>query len=144
MRSTTDLICDYCGNEFLREARYVRKNIKRGIAKVYCSRSCRGKGMMVTRDQTGDKNPNWKGGITCSESVMASRRKHPERKLARDAIYRAIKKGKIKRPKKCEGCNKEGPVTAHHEDYLKRMEVLWLCDPCHQKADKLLSDKNKK
>lgn len=142
MIPTITLICDHCGGVFIRETRVIRRSIKRGTTKAFCSRSCSSRGKRVTRDQTGDKNSNWKGGITCSESVMASRKKHPERCLARNAIYRAVKNGVIKRPKECDICCAAGPITAHHDDYSKRMEVEWLCNPCHKKADKRIKDKD--
>lgn len=27
------------------------------------------------------------------------------------------------------------PADAHHEDYMKPLEVIWLCRPCHVKRD---------
>lgn len=48
--------------------------------------------------------------------------------LARNAVYRALKDGKIYRqPCRC-GADK---VQAHHADYDKPLEVTWLCAWCH-------------
>ena len=45
-------------------------------------------------------------------------------------LHHAIKKGKIKK-KPCIVCKKEG-AYAHHEDYLKPLDVIWLCPPHHK------------
>jgi hypothetical protein len=45
----------------------------------------------------------------------------------------AINSGRLKRPKRCEICKNKNKVDAHHEDYLKPLEVNWLCRHCHTK-----------
>jgi len=37
-------------------------------------------------------------------------------------------------PGKCEACNRGDFVQAHHEDYSKPIEVMWLCASCHKKV----------
>jgi hypothetical protein len=45
----------------------------------------------------------------------------------------AIKTGKlVSMPCLCG----EKKTEAHHEDYNKPLEVLWLCDPCHKRKHK--------
>ena len=56
---------------------------------------------------------------------------------ARQLVCWAIKKGKLKR-KNCEVCNKE-KVFAHHEDYSKPLEVVWLCLKHHFERHKILN-----
>jgi hypothetical protein len=56
------------------------------------------------------------------------------RKSARDKVYNAIKTGKLlKQP--CEVCGKSLEIAktahAHHEDYNKPLEVIWLCRTHH-------------
>lgn len=51
--------------------------------------------------------------------------------LARAKVNGAIKKGILIRPNTCSECNQGGKTEAHHEDYLKPLEVKWLCKPCH-------------
>lgn len=36
------------------------------------------------------------------------------------------------RPVFCENCNYWGKLNAHHEDYEKPLEVIWLCYSCHK------------
>ncbi len=59
--------------------------------------------------------------------------KYPERYIARRKISDAIKSGKLEK-KACSvcGCIK---AEAHHEDYSKPMEVIWLCRKHHLAAD---------
>jgi hypothetical protein len=56
------------------------------------------------------------------------------RTAAHNAVIRAIKANKLMQ-KPCEVCgNKE--VVAHHEDYDKPLDVVWLCYSCHAKHHK--------
>ena len=58
----------------------------------------------------------------------------PRRKKAHAAVFNAVKKGKlIKHP--CFRCGEEKSV-AHHEDYDKPLDVVWLCQPCHKQRHK--------
>jgi ribosomal protein S27AE len=50
---------------------------------------------------------------------------------AHAAVQRALKKGCLERPDECQQCGRIGRVLAHHEDYSKQLEVIWLCSPCH-------------
>lgn len=50
---------------------------------------------------------------------------------ARCAVYRAERLGELIRPYVCATCGAEGPIEAHHEDYAKPLEVVWLCRACH-------------
>jgi len=56
---------------------------------------------------------------------------------ARSAVKRAIKSGKLTRPNRCENCGHYYPpsykLQAHHEDYNKPLDVVWLCIRCHKR-----------
>jgi ribosomal protein S27AE len=85
-----------------------------------------------SRANTGNKNPNWKGGISKDNYHYKKLQKgrYPERIKARQIAYEAIKTGKlIKQP--CEKCGKID-VDAHHDDYSKPLEVRWLCEKHHR------------
>ena len=43
----------------------------------------------------------------------------------------AVKRGRIKRALNCQQCFKKTKVVAHHIDYDKPFEVIWLCKSCH-------------
>ena len=54
-----------------------------------------------------------------------------EKEKARQALSRAIRKGRITKPETCETCGGNGLIHGHHDDYSKKLEVRWLCAPCH-------------
>jgi len=64
------------------------------------------------------------------------RKKFPHRSLAVGRVSRALKSGKLKRPNKCALCKKKKKVLAHHDDYSKPLEVVWVCQPCHKQIHK--------
>jgi hypothetical protein len=43
----------------------------------------------------------------------------------------AVKNGSLKK-QPCEKCGSTGRVNAHHEDYTKPLDVMWLCYTCHR------------
>jgi len=57
--------------------------------------------------------------------------KNPQKVCARQRIYKALIRGKIKRPETCQVCNKKCKLEAHHKDYDKPLEVIWCCKQCH-------------
>lgn len=68
--------------------------------------------------------------------IQKQNRQDPLKRLklkARMATNWAIKTGKLKRLP-CECGNPK--TEAHHKDYSKPMDVLWLCKPCHWKHHK--------
>lgn len=55
-----------------------------------------------------------------------------ESHTARVVLYQALKAGKVVKPDNCERCSTDKrKLEAHHPDYSKRLEVQWLCPPCH-------------
>jgi len=59
------------------------------------------------------------------------RRDNPEKTAANGMVARAIKSGRIKK-QPCERCGVTEPVHAHHEDYKKPLQVVWLCAKHHR------------
>lgn len=51
---------------------------------------------------------------------------------AYNTVYEAKKSGSLK-PGPCVKCGSTLRVHAHHEDHTKRLEVVWLCQKCHNK-----------
>jgi len=57
---------------------------------------------------------------------------HPDKKKAHQILNDAVAADKISKPRVCERCGKEvTSINAHHPDYSKPLNVLWLCIPCH-------------
>lgn len=50
---------------------------------------------------------------------------------AHKAVSEAKRKGKIVKKDNCEKCNSDFAVIAHHDDYLKPLDIRWLCQACH-------------
>jgi len=63
-------------------------------------------------------------------NVREYRRKYPQKVKAQNAVAYAVSNGTlVKGP--CESCGTTQDICAHHSDYLKPLEVEWLCRPCH-------------
>lgn len=50
---------------------------------------------------------------------------------ARQKVGKAVKNGELIRPESCSTCNKKCKPDAHHHDYSKPLDVVWLCRSCH-------------
>lgn len=76
------------------------------------------------------------------ENIFATRmemcEREPSHKNANMAVDYAVKLGYIDKPDHCFGCgclSSESRVTAHHHDYSKPLEVVWVCSTCHRHLD---------
>jgi ferredoxin len=69
--------------------------------------------------------------------LRKSREKFPEKNIARQRLERAVKLGTIERPDVCSACGKKCKPDAHHRDYSKPFEVVWLCNTCHAKEHRI-------
>ena len=58
-------------------------------------------------------------------------KKNKEKRNAHLRVSRAVMNGTIKREYNCSACSYDIKVEAHHEDYAKPLEVIWLCSKCH-------------
>lgn len=79
-----------------------------------------------SRLRYGEKNHFYRGGPKAVDA-------------AQNKVEKAVARGRVERPATCERCGKEPPpfrdgrsaIQAHHPDYSKPMDVVWLCQPCH-------------
>lgn len=62
--------------------------------------------------------------------ILRYNRRFPERVRAVNAVNNALRYGRLMR-KVCMICSNE-PAQGHHPDYLKPLDVLWLCASCHK------------
>ena len=65
------------------------------------------------------------------EKVIADNERYPERRIARGVVNHALRDGRIEKPSACEICGNNAKLQAHHADYSKPLEVIWICSPCH-------------
>lgn len=89
------------------------------------------------RINTYIKHPKIKKEVLINNAISVSkwREKYPEKNKAHRMVFVAVRNGSlIKKP--CEVC---GLIKseAHHNDYSKPLEVIWLCKEHHVEADKV-------
>ena len=72
-------------------------------------------------------------------SMTASRKKwvsqSPEKRAAHVLLGNAVRNGFVVKPIFCSKCGKHEnsrKIHAHHEDYTKPLDVIWLCAQCHK------------
>jgi hypothetical protein len=70
------------------------------------------------------------------EITRAWRQEDKRRSVAHSKVARAIRNGQLTR-QVCVRCNNPKSV-AHHDDYDKPLDVMWLCQPCHAQRHKEL------
>ena len=56
--------------------------------------------------------------------------KNAEKRSAHKVVEYAIANGKLLRSP-CERCGESDKIYAHHDDYSKPLDVMWLCSSCH-------------
>lgn len=137
------VICNECGKNFERKKRLIRKcNILKAI---FCSYSCAAKYHIKQKpdwgkiflgkkrpDMSGDKNPNWKGGIT-----------QISRGIRHSAEYQRWRKAVIRRDGKCVICDSFDNLHADHIlPFVHYPDLVFdtengrtLCQPCHVKTE---------
>lgn len=70
-----------------------------------------------------------KGKLKLRKCTIAFRAKNPEKYKAHTAVSNALRDKRLfKSP--CIKCG-DDRSQAHHEDYSKPLEVIWLCKACH-------------
>ena len=108
--------CKACGREFWTRAYYVTSG-KRKFCGLKCSTS-------------GEKNGNYKASTkTWYDRKKESIARHPEKHRCHQRFEYAMRRGKIQR-KPCQTCG-EQKSEAHHHDYTKPYDVIWLCREHH-------------
>ncbi len=74
------------------------------------------------RERGNRQNPSY---------LKSYRESGPNKYKAVTMVNNAVRDGKLFR-EPCEACCSEVSVHAHHDDYLKPLNVRWLCAPCHK------------
>ena len=68
--------------------------------------------------------------------------RNPEKVLAHQYVMWALRLGVLKKPNNCEKCGLNIKLEAHHKDYSKQLDVMWLCRICHAHEHGKLLDKD--
>ena len=85
-------------------------------------------------DRARGKEPERIKAVT--EITRAWRVEDSRRHMAHSSVARAVRNGTLVRQPCCR-CGAEKTV-AHHEDYERPLDVVWLCQPCHKQRHKEL------
>jgi len=86
------------------------------------------------REYDRERAKNYIRQQASSEISKAWRQVDKRRDFCHNAVSRAIKSGQLVR-QPCLRCGNEKSL-AHHEDYDKPLDVMWLCQPCHKQRHK--------
>lgn len=70
----------------------------------------------------------------CSAITKAWRQEDRRRVAAHNAVARAVRAGRLVR-QPCERCGSDDSY-AHHENYDRKLDVKWLCQPDHKQRHK--------
>ena len=131
MRTTVGRVCIVCATDF--QAR--QGDVKRGFG-TCCSRACASKRGVTSpnrKTQEGSANGNWRGGVSQNKSAYRKRyqQKYPEKAKAHRWVADKISRGVITRQPCCR-CGSENDVHAHHDEYSKPDQIMWLCRLHHR------------
>lgn len=73
--------------------------------------------------------------------TKAYREANPEKRAAHQAVQTAVRNGSLAR-QVCSVCG-SGRAHAHHEDYSKPLDVIWLCHAHHMERHSMLAARAK-
>jgi len=128
MAKSLTRVCTKCNEEkSLKTAFWKRKNGSRFYTHCkMCKRIASREGDKAYQKRKRAADPKKK-----IKETREYERKHPEILSAYRKVNAAIFSGKLKK-QPCVKCGIE-PAHAHHEDYSKPLEVIWLCPSDHKK-----------
>lgn len=126
------MICKYCG--LLKTIEEFRKN------SLKC-RKCLSQDTIIWQQKNKDKVWATKNRRKNKQSEYYKKwyaengRKRDKTKMAAHTLVAiALKEGKLVRPSRCSGCPRVEKIEAHHSDYYKPLEIIWLCNRCHRET----------
>lgn len=121
--------------------------------KIYCQKCKTTEGAFVKISKSANKQTYYcrgcnteklkkyrnteKGKVAIKQAAKKSYYKHYTKSMAKAKVSNAISSGKLIRPDKCSTCHKKIFTEAHHFDYSKPLDVLWLCKDCHCNIGKI-------
>lgn len=144
--------CSTCKEFFTSESFYKDKKSPSGLK--YECKKCHVITCLATcnRELKRDRCRQWMhdSGYGKREAVKERRKNlrrgrgktHEER--VRILTNRAIELELLARPESCETCGESGRIEAHHYDYNKPLDVIWVCSVCHGKIHRDINDELEK
>jgi hypothetical protein len=92
------------------------------------------------RDKKRASNNKWHAAHSSQRASRTAswRSSHPEKKAAHQAVQTAVRnRGLVKSP--CQVCGRAIRIHAHHDDYSKPLDVIWLCHEHHMARHAMLA-----
>lgn len=131
----TEKLCRNCGevkplDSFYRHAAMAdgHLNVCRACVRTRVGKHRRDNESVREYDRARSRNPD---RVAARRAYALSRQDDPEIAAAR-AVSNAVRDGRLlKEP--CLFCRSETGLEAHHRDYTKPLEVVWLCRRCHRR-----------
>lgn len=74
-----------------------------------------------------------RGKAASVKANSSYRKRNPKIHQAHNLVNNSLRDGKLIAAKQCETCGIDCSPHAHHCDYNKPLDVMWLCDPCHKR-----------
>lgn len=118
--------------EYAKKHRETHKEFYKNYLKEYGKNPKRKEYLKNYNKYRRDKTKKYPSYKKTKEYIEKYNKKYPEKINARQKLHYAVKVGKIIKPLKCEDCKKIIKIEAHHTDYSKPLEVVWLCRQCHE------------
>jgi hypothetical protein len=93
----------------------------------------------VEQEKNRKRQAEWRANnkTRVGKTVARWKKKNPHKAACHTLILWALRTGVIKKPEACEECSAIGKVEAHHTDYLKPLDVIWVCKGCHSKKHRI-------
>ena len=93
----------------------------------------------INRQKKRDSNNKWhsKNAGNRAKKTALYRSRNPNKKSAHNAVQSALRNGSMKKMP-CEVCGSTTRIHAHHDDYEKQLDVVWLCHSHHMERHSML------
>lgn len=102
-----------------------------GTAKCKPCTSVKRKAHRATNLETIREYDRKRGNRQGPEYSKEYRKKYPNKYKAHTLVGNAKRDGYL-HEESCQRCGSEDSVHAHHDDYLKPLNIRWLCAGCHK------------
>ena len=141
--SSNKHICKECIKKRSRENRLKNLEYYREYDRNRANKAERVKKQKEYKDRLRKENPEKFDKIY--HSIRKNfRKKYPEKARANGIINDMLRSGKLIRPEFCSRCGKSCEPQAHHPDYSKPTEIVWLCVECYKTIHNELRMKQRK
>lgn len=110
---------------------------RHGTATEYKAYGCRCEACRAANAAQVRAWMNGPGKAVTVQRARAYRRARPHADRAWQAVNRALRSGQLVKPERCV-CGRDARVNAHHDDYSRPLDVMWLCGVCHKARHEVL------